>query len=116
MALKCFTTTIASDYQRFLRDNPHIRIINVSNISGSLVVTYLENNRPVAKLATFFGHFDDLAADRFHAAIGELKDYFRNPEIIVVPTGSKAVYKVMGYPIEGSHWETFVRNLGLTQV
>lgn len=115
MGLKVFYTTCPQEYADFLASVPNLRVVNVTSINGTLVLTYYEHIQ-ARRHVVLIGRFDDQKAAIFHEKLRDMKNYISNAEITIIGVGNQAVYKVTGHPVEGSNWETFIQLLGLTKV
>ena len=118
MGVKVHLARSAHEYLDFIANNSGIKFLSLNESPQGLLLTYLEDLNYMRKrkvcLSGFYGHPD--IAMLYNEKLAQFKDYFSSNEMTVIAVGTSVIFKFIVTPIEGSNWEQFANDIGLTLV
>lgn len=118
MGVKVYRAISPDDYINFITMNSGIKFLSLNESPQGLILTYLEDNyqfkRKKVCLAGYYCEHD--ISRMFMEAIPKFKEYFYSNEMTIIAVGTSVIFKFVVTPIEGSNWEQFANDIGLTLV
>jgi hypothetical protein len=118
MGVKVYQAHSADDYISFIRMNSGIKFLSLNQSPQGLLLTYLEDFahlRRRKECLTGYYSQEDLNK-MMNTDMPQLKQYFSSIEMTVIAVGTSVIFKFIVTPIEGSNWEQFANDIGLTLV